>query len=1185
MPINIILGPAGGGKTHRCLTEVKAVLLAAPDGAADLLFVAPRQSTYLLERQLLGLGVSGFTRLEILPFDQLALRILEELGKPVDDLLSEEGRIMVLRELLLQNETKFKAFKTTARAAGFSAQLSKVLRELQRGDAAAARLGKLKLPAGSPVLLDAKLHDLALLLEAYRKWMDDHRLRDSDELLIRAAAELSAARKSSKPIPAISGFWLDGFAEMTGPEINLLSELLPCCASATLAFCLDHEPGGENSDADSASLWSVTQATVGRLKSRIEGLGLKAQFVQLPSDGKPAPRFQKAPALESLATSWTGSAPPPVSPPAGLNFIECTDPEAEALLAVKLINDHIRQHHGRYREVSVTVRRMDDYADALQRAFRRHSIPFFIDHRESMGHHPLAELTRTAFSMAARNWPHDEWMNALKTGLVADNAELVDNLENATLASGLRGDEWLDFDKYTQLARLSDDAVKLLHPGAKAFLEFRKTMSAPVDGRGLAKALNDLWTALKIPETLEKWESEVDQMKIPVRFRTIHRTAWEQMGSWNTSLALAFAGTKLEAKEWLPIAEAGLSSLTLGSIPPALDQVFIGAVDRARQPEVKLAIVLGLNGGVFPAPPPAPALLNRAERVALNSEKELGLTWDPVQLTSREQYYAYIACTRPSERLCVSWSRRGLGGKMLTRSAFAERLLAFAGHKPNAEPQSSECTQFDGGLKSFSGSLSLDGASSWPELLECPKWDRALPDAYAIPPLIGLGEISSAGLREQLVPAKGEIERRLGRDSLKELYPEGELKSSVSALETFANCPFRHFANQQLRLNEREEFKADQSTIGTLLHAILKRFHEHTLNEKKWMWRNWEPAAAAAEKICEIGRELMATADFARQSQDELVRWESDRKIKGLAEVVKQIIEWFKTNSFDPVFAEFKFREGSDHNGEPPDVPSWKIDLAEGKQLKVQGSIDRVDVCRLADGRVLVAVFDYKTGGKSFNRAKLQNGYELQLLGYLAFAVESADLKARLTERTPHKIACESPVVAAGAFYVPLTPKIESTELDAGEEERRKEQAKSLTHQGRADKEWRLNFDSSAVSQKYKWHESLQFKNHPASKNFVEAPDFCALLSSAKDFIRRHAESIMAGRAGVEPARFGTQKTACEYCPYLPVCRFEPVLGDFRAVTYVKPKEADAGSKPSAKARAAGKKSPGGKPSTSEQAS
>jgi ATP-dependent helicase/nuclease subunit B len=67
-----LLGPAGSGKTFRCLAEIRAELLAAPAGP-PLIFLAPKQATFLLERQLLAEdSLAGYTRLQILSFDRLA---------------------------------------------------------------------------------------------------------------------------------------------------------------------------------------------------------------------------------------------------------------------------------------------------------------------------------------------------------------------------------------------------------------------------------------------------------------------------------------------------------------------------------------------------------------------------------------------------------------------------------------------------------------------------------------------------------------------------------------------------------------------------------------------------------------------------------------------------------------------------------------------------------------------------------------------------------------------------------------------------------------------------------------------------------------------------------------------------------------------------------------------------------
>ena len=81
MQVRFVLGPSGTGKTFRCLAEAREALLASPCGP-PLIFLAPKQATFQLERQLLSdpcLG--GYTRLRILSFDRLAELVLAELGR------------------------------------------------------------------------------------------------------------------------------------------------------------------------------------------------------------------------------------------------------------------------------------------------------------------------------------------------------------------------------------------------------------------------------------------------------------------------------------------------------------------------------------------------------------------------------------------------------------------------------------------------------------------------------------------------------------------------------------------------------------------------------------------------------------------------------------------------------------------------------------------------------------------------------------------------------------------------------------------------------------------------------------------------------------------------------------------------------------------------------------------------
>ena len=131
MHVRFLLGPAGSGKTHRCLAEIRSELLAAADGP-PLILIAPKQATFQLERQLLaGPGLPGFTRLRILSFERLAEFVLDELHVAPPAMLSEQGRVMVLRALLLQHHKELKIFRASARLTGFAQQLSLLLREFQ----------------------------------------------------------------------------------------------------------------------------------------------------------------------------------------------------------------------------------------------------------------------------------------------------------------------------------------------------------------------------------------------------------------------------------------------------------------------------------------------------------------------------------------------------------------------------------------------------------------------------------------------------------------------------------------------------------------------------------------------------------------------------------------------------------------------------------------------------------------------------------------------------------------------------------------------------------------------------------------------------------------------------------------------------------------------------------------------
>ena len=415
MQVRFLSGSAGSGKTFRCLAEIREALRADPEGL-PLVFIAPKQATFQLERQLLTDGnLNGFTRLHILSFERLARLVFDKLNVAPPEFLSDEGRVMVLRALLLKHEDELKLFRGSARRAGFAQEVSRLLNEFQQHQLPPARLRALAENKNLRVELRDKLRDLALLHEYYSNWLVENKLQDGNRLLEAATELLSASRKH--PALRFSALWLDGFAEMTPQELDLLAAFVPFCQQATLAFCLDDEGMEDNSWL---SIWNAVGKTVEQCRKRVENLpGCEVKIEVLKRNPRKS-RFARSPVLGELEMNWQSreeTAPikfDETKEPA-LRIVACPNPESEAVFTARQILKFVRGGN-RFRDCAVIVRNLDPYHKVLSRTFRRYGIPFFLDRREGIAHHPLAELTRNALRTITFDWRHEDWFAALKTG-------------------------------------------------------------------------------------------------------------------------------------------------------------------------------------------------------------------------------------------------------------------------------------------------------------------------------------------------------------------------------------------------------------------------------------------------------------------------------------------------------------------------------------------------------------------------------------------------------------------------------------------------------------------------------------------------------------------------------------------------------------------------------------------------
>ncbi len=1109
--VRLLCGPAGSGKTHHCLEAVRSELKAAPDGP-PLIWLVPKQSTFQLERLLLeDPAITGYTRLQILSFERLAELVLRHFELPSPRLLDEEGRCMVLRSLLTRRRAELKLFRASARLNGFARQLSLALHEIQSDQLTPVMLRILAAKWSALEGVGPKLEDLSLLLEDYLRWLREQQLLDSG-CLLTAAAQATQTSTGDHPPMLCSALWVDGFMDCSSQEWDLLASILPLCHTATLTFCLT--PSGRSDHHWLSSDW-IVRRNFERARDRIRQLpGVEMEVVSLKRHA--AGRFSNSPVLAALERAWTespSSAPLPEEASPALSWYECPEPEAEAICAARIILRHVRGG-GRFREVAVLLRNLADYQHALVRIFSRYDIPFFLDQREAVSHHPLAELTRNALRTVVNDWQADDWFAALKSGLASAPDDEIDRLENEALARGWRGAVWKEPMAIESDPGLTDWLERLRSRLLTPFVEFERnlgTKGSKLTGERLTAAIRRLWSQLEVETRLQGWAEQDPEVPGARPPGAVHATVWTQMNQWLDTVDLAFETEALTVREWLPILEAGLGGLSVGVIPPALDQVLIGSVDRSRSLESPLVLLLGMNEGVFPARPQASAILTDADRELLAGQKLLSGGTAREQL-SRERHLAYLALTRARRFLVLTSASHTEDGKALHPSPVIFQLQKLL---PSLVP-----TPFSGAPDPATAEHPWDLLTLWPDL--------AIPGAETPP------SSQSASSPWRLNYQEPGTKVSLPQDLVARLFGKC-LKTSVSRLEQFANCPFRFFVHSGLKAEDRVWFETDFKEQGNFQHEVLARFHEELKAEGK-TWSDLTPEMAR-DRIKIIAERLALSTGQGLWQATEESRFLSAVLTASLQDFISTIVAWMRGQyRFTPAAVEFPF-------GETPEAPAWALDLGDGRRLELRGRIDRIDLYRVpVKDEAFCVVVDYKSSQKKLDPIQMENGLQLQLLAYLNVLRQWPEARRHFgVER----------LVPAGVFYVNLQGKFDRGEsrqdtlADPGQTRRM-----AYRHTGRFDVSSLPLLDSRPnvkAGDQFNYRLKNDGTPYSNSREALATPAFLALLDQTEQQIRNMGLEVFSGRADVDPFRHG-KLTACEHCNYVSFCRIDPWTHTYRAL-------------------------------------
>ena len=369
-----------------------------------------------------------------------------------------------------------------------------------------------------------------------------------------------------------------------------------------------------------------------------------------------------------------------------------------------------------------------------------------------------------------------------------------------------------------------------------------------------------------------------------------------------------------------------------------------------------------------------------------------------------------------------------------------------------------------------------------------------------------------------------EIKSKISARAAKALYNE-VFRGSTSQLERYAACAFSYFVQYGLRLEERAEHKVEFFDIGNIVHDALKLYTDKLLKDGKQWWELTEKEQQAqADKCLE---EAVAKYKNSLMYETERDTYMVTRLRKLLTRTVWAITEQMKLGKFDTVESEFKF-DVTEDNGGAGDNQKDTIHLI--------GRIDRIDEYK-DDKCTYIKIVDYKTGKKEMSLSDLYYGLQMQLVIYLKAAMEAA-------EET--KI-----VIPAGVLYYNIANPVIEGKPD--KDEIGNEMLKSLKMRGIVNEDDPVlplldsNFDSgtgrlpaavSSVVAPFSTDKNGKLKK---ASQAITTKDFDRIISYTQKNIVDMGNEIMEGRTEASPYKKNDAegKTACDYCGYKGICRFD----------------------------------------------
>ncbi len=1056
------------GLGGRLFDQVAECTQNALDNQKEVFLLVPQHYTLLMEKEMMrALHQKGFFSVTVLSPLRLSQRVFEQTGDDRRVRIDKRGKAMVVLGALLTIKEQLLYYQSAITKQGFASQIATLISDFKKiaitPDVLKAHINTLEDPKEKD-----KFTDIYLIYQTYEDMLKGQFI-DGEDVEKCLLQKLPYA-----PMFKDTCFIVYGFDLLTESLSNILLHL-QSSVHQTHVFLTAQEK-----DPNFIEPYQS-------ISSFIKKLQVKSLPYTIEKNNAPLLATGEIQALEENLLSY---APKEYQGQDGsVRMYVAPTPYAEAhFVAKEILSLH---HHGTaYDDMCVLVTDESKYFSTLQSIFSNYIIPHDVKKKVSAHKIGVCSFLIAVLQALASNFNPEHVINILRTGFMPLTYDERYEFENYIHAFGIRYTLFLKPFKRGKERAVQMETIRL-----KAI-------------EPLVHLKNQMENAQNAQESLScimDFLNSVDAYKTHVQFldalieKERHNEANVLEQSWKKLMQLLDQMYVLLGAKKVPVAqlslwlEAGLKESEINTLPSTLDAVQCGLMGNIAIKKYKAIFIMGLHDGVLSDH--SNSILTDDEHTHIEHNMKVKLT---LSLEGKEQLKRldlYKAIANATEHLYFSYAQAMQDGAALRPLSYIKTIRTIL-----------PALVVEGGVMADKGALSpLSVIAAFDALgvhLKNNRMDDAWKTAWVY---LKKHHPNQAQMLVNALYQKG-TPPILSAQASKSLFLEDVF--SISKLETFASCPFKHFIRYGLKPRENETFSLLNHMVGSYYHDALDNFSKLIKEQPSWPFITQE----AREALMHSASEKALSASIYEIIEDSFRNKNiGEKHLKVLQRVAWVMAQSAPYSSFDIAQTELAF--GFDNRAYPP----IEIKLDDGARILLRGKIDRIDTCTL-DNNTYLRIVDYKMREKKLSPPDLLQGTQLQLMIYLSAALSF------------HKGS-----LPAGAFYAPLqsNPLLLETEKQQGEVI-----LKQLSFDGlalkNADVIRSMDNASPPISIPDYLKKNDDFKKGKAVATMEEMD---LLIHHAKNTSKKIAQNIYQGNISPTPFEPGANISPCKSCTYQSVCR------------------------------------------------